>query len=519
MKLTVVGWLVSLLVVALALRPRRVADVGDAPPARPWRGALVVFALAVATRLLLRRQFGGDWFFADEHLDACILPVEFRQGEPMWAGGTSYPVYLATLVLYHVFGFGPSVARLGSVLAFSTGAALLHVAAGRVVGARAARRATALLLCIAPFLTHGVYATAIAWALAPVALLLLLLSTPTIGPLAALAVGPLLAGALFAYPGACIAGIALVAAHAACWPDRWLPASRATGLVGLAVGVALALGLRAWLGGQLVVAQWGHGAFAPGQALGALGVLLRDLFWKARTWNTVTPGAPWVEPVLVGFVLLALAGTGRLADERRRWAWTLALAAVGTILLATLGGPQPGARRAIGALPFVALLAGRGMLEASRRAPAALGSVAMLLAVAIVVDRGVHVVGKWPQRTMPDFVAGARAALASEELADHAVVVLAEPADPYGGEEWRCAIALDERLGPHLGHVRAIRRFNLSDAPDVPRRKSVLLASVPLDEDALRQLFGRTPSRTRFRGDDGPPDATRLRALYLFPRK
>src|SRR3989442_6048353 len=97
----VAGWILSALVLGLALRAPRRAAAPDLPLCHPWRAPLAVGLLALSTRLVLGRWFFDGWFYADETLAGCVEPAQFLLREPIWMG-TFYISYLAYLAGYSV---------------------------------------------------------------------------------------------------------------------------------------------------------------------------------------------------------------------------------------------------------------------------------------------------------------------------------------------------------------------------------------------------------------------------------
>jgi hypothetical protein len=100
-------------------------------------------------------------------------------------------------------------------------------------------------------------------------------------------------------------------------------------------------------------------------------------------------------------------------------------------------------------------------------------------------------------------------------MAGHDVVVVGAREDPYEGQAWRCALALDGRIAPRLGDLQVVRVADLARLSHPPRGPLVVLAGEPIEERALVAAFGRGPAETTVRqpsaGEHG------LRVVYMFP--
>src|SRR5262245_29078488 len=99
------GWLVTAVTLALALRAPRRPDTPPPAARHPALGPLVVALAVIATRLAVRPRFFGDWFLGDEMLSGCIMPFDLQHGLPMWGDFTHYLSSATYLATYRVFGF------------------------------------------------------------------------------------------------------------------------------------------------------------------------------------------------------------------------------------------------------------------------------------------------------------------------------------------------------------------------------------------------------------------------------
>jgi|GEM_PF-2187145 hypothetical protein len=511
----VAGWALSALVLLLALRTPRPSTAPEAPPRHPWRAPLLVALLALATRLLVCWRFLDAWFYADENFAGCIEPAEFLLREPI-SLGSFYFSYIAYLGAYHVFGFAPVVPRLVHILAVAVAGALLYATVRRAVGSRGAWLAALWYVAAAPFFIHALYAIQLGLSLLPVAALVWVLSFRSLGPWHGLAVGPLLVVSLYVYPAAFLAGVSLLAVHGLLHWERWRWSGRLTAAVGLAGGAAAAVAIRWYYTGAFEATHWGNGSLTLVESPVAMRVILADTIWRSTSFDAVNLGAPYLDPALDGFVLVGVAAGWRVRDAGWRWALTGALAFVITLILASMGGPYPGIRRAFPAFLLLALPLGRGAFEAARRMPRPIAAAVLTATFGLVAWQSARVVRSWPRFGEPDFVAGARALLTSDDMTGRDVVVVGEQADLYAGKAWRCALVLDERLQPRLGQIVTVLRAELPRRQGLARGPVVVLASAPLAPEDLHTAFGRDPVRTVYRTPNDPSNFARLGVAYVF---
>jgi hypothetical protein len=157
--------------------------------------------------------------------------------------------------------------------------------------------------------------------------------------------------------------------------------------------------------------------------------------------------------------------------------------------------------------------------------PRRLAVVMPIAALSLVLWHTVQLAKNWSRLPEPDFVVGARAALAAEDMTGRDVIVVGERADLYGGDAFRCALVLDERLGPRLGKISVVARSELAGRRGLAPGRAVVLASFRLPSEELRSTFERDPVRTisRKTNDAGRREARRrrlrfawLRVLYVF---
>jgi hypothetical protein len=506
----VAGWVLSALVLVLALRTPRRAAAPDPRLRDGWCAPILVALLAGGTRLVIGRWFCGGWFVLDENLSGCIEPARFLLREPPWLA-SDYVSYLAYLAGYRAFGFAATVPRIVNTLAVAVAGGVFYAAMRRAIGSRFAWIASVWFIAAAPFLVHSLYATQIGLGLLPVAVLAWVLADASLGPWHGIIMGPLLVLALYVYPASFLACASLLAIHAVLHWDRWRWSARG----------AVAAGLIA--GGVAAVARFarGGGAFSPAEVPAALGILVRDTLWRSPSFNALNLDAAYLDPALQGFVLIGIAAGWRSRDGSWRWAMTGAMAFVLTLVLASMGGTlSTGIRRAFPAFGLLGIPLARGVREAARRMPRRLAVVMPIAALSLVLWHTVRLVKSlslgFPE---PDFVVGARAALAAEDMTGRDVIVVGERADVYGGDAFRCALVLDKRLGPRLGKISVVARSELAGRRGLAPGRAVVLASFRLPSEELRSTFERDPVRTISRK---PNDAgrsarvARLRVLYVF---
>lgn len=502
--------------VGLALRAPRRPAAADAPLRQnPWRAPLAVALLALGTRLLLLRWFFYGWFYVDENFAGCVEPMQFLLGEPIWMGAF-YISYLAYLGGYYVFGYAPTVPRIVSTLVVAAAGGAFHAAMRRAIGARSAWIASVWFIAAAPFTLHSLHALQLGLGLLPVAVLAWVLSHGSLGPWHGIVIGPLLVVALYTYPASFLACGSLLAVHAVLHRDRWRWSGRFAAATGLVVGGAAAVAIRRLVTGAFNATQWGGGAFALAEVPAALWIMLADTLWRTTSFDGFNLGAAYLDPALQGFVLVGIAVGWRERDAGWRWAMTGALAFALTLVLASLAHPTPGIRRAFAAFGLLGLPLARGVRESARRMPRGVAAVMSMAALGLVLWHTERLVTWWPHYPEPDFVAGARAMLAAEDMAGRDAIVIAEKKDMYVGQAWRCALVLDERLRPRLGRIVAVPRADLDGQRGLVPGRAVVLASTPLPPENLRSAFGRDPVRTISRTPNAAGDFLRLGVLYVF---
>lgn len=508
------GWLVTAVTLAIALRAPRRPYAEPSATRRRVPGALVVALVVIVTRLALRPRFVGDWFLGDEALAACINPFSLRGG-PTWADFTHYLSWVVYLAGYRVFGFAPPVARLTNVLAVAAAAALFHVAIRRATDWRFAWISSLVIILAGPYVAQSLFATEIGLSLLPTAIALLLLVGPITAP-RAFALGPLAAAALFIYPASIVAIVALAGAHLLVFGPRWSWKARLATAAGFAAG-AIAVPVVRWLvSGGTSVTRWSGGTLDLAGVPHALRVLATDVVWRSTSFDAINLAAPYLDTALLGFVVLGIAAGWRERDTRWRWACVGVVAFVASLLGASLTGGEPGIRRAFAAQPLLGFAIGRGVVEFRRRAPHALAAVVPVVAAGLLAWHSARLLPSWPLYQEPDFLRGARAILAAERMAGHDVVVVGEQEDGFAGQAWSCALALDDRLAPRLGRIQTVRRAQLAQLRDGPRGPLVVLASQPSDERDLVGAFGRAPVETILR-TPAAGDKLGLRVVYVFP--
>ena len=509
------GWVVTAVTVALALRAPRLPDAVPASARHPALGPLVVALAVIGTRLVLRPRFFGDWFLGDEMLSGCINPFDLQRGATPWADHTHYLSFAITLATYGVFGFSPPVARLRNILAVAAAAALFHVAIRRATDRRFAWISSLVIILAGPYVAQSLFATEIGLSLVPTAIALLLLVGAVTAP-RAFALGPLAAAAMFVYPSSPIAIAALTVAHALVFRHRWSRTAGLAGVAGFGAGAILVPLVRWLVTGGVRTAQWSGGGLDLASVPAGLRMLANDVVLHSDSFDAVNLNAPYVDTALLGFVVVGIAAGWRARDTRWRWACVGVVAFVASLLAASVTGANPGIRRAFAAQPFLAFAIARGVIEFRRRAPRSLAAALPLVALGLVVWHTVRLVASWYLLPVPEFMPSARAVLAAEQMAGRDVVVVGEREDPYGGQAFSCALALDRPVASRLGNLLPVRRAELAMLRNPPRGPLVVLASQPIDEGQLAKAFGRGPAETIPRQPTGH-DPLALRMVYLLP--
>jgi hypothetical protein len=454
--------------------------------------ALLVIGVGVYLRVVDVAYLHGGQLSQDEVAISRIYVSGIVALDPVPFNGASYLTHAVLLDLwYRAFGFGPYASRYFTMALGFVGLVAFALALRRLLGARVALWATALLAVATYAVYFSLFATETISVLLflPLVTLLFVRFVERSSLLRSLAFGLTLGASLFTYPGLLVgyagigAGWALAEAAELVRGRRGaatpvLGRVSAVGWAGAALGaggvLAVGLALQHWVYGQGGVLFRGGGGFSFGPAayLASLRVLLGDLFVATTTWNLPHWQIPFFEWT---FWPLALLGAW---EVWRRHPLPVVRGAILSVVLVVLAlpftGQYPGMRRGIYLLLPLCALGGVGARLALDRLGAVFGGllVASLIghSLAYQLTLGRHTTfasnfgDHFGGRPVPD-------AVLLRELATAEVVLSrAEYEHPW---DW----------GRHVAFVHLARRYGL--LPEGGHGVTVLESNDPMPQRVL----------------------------------
>ncbi len=532
-----VGWIVSIILLCCwavwlivdRCSQQKAFSAGHAsPPRLPLSPAstllisVVLFVGAFASRYWLSRFMFGPWYFADEAFDSCIMPYQLSRSEAIWGGGTNYLTYLIYLAAYRLFGFGVGVARAVNSGLFAGSAVIVFWALHGAFGARVSGVVLGMMLLSSSFITHSIYATAITFSFLPSSIILFILTKPLTDRSAAL-LGITLNASLYLFPAAFLTGVCLVFFHAVVfYRDYWTWRTRLIGLIACVLSGGLGYQMRLTLTGNPHWNQWAGGFLSFDQAIPSILVVLKDVFWESRSWNTLNLGMPYLDTAMAGFLMIGV-GASLIPSKscpptrERRWVLISLLSFFGSVALSALAGAYPGVRRIFPSMLLLFFVAGLGLEQFWRRAMLrpALAS-AVIVCFGLVATRS-YVVAResWPLSGQSDFMVAARETLLHRGNGRQEVVIIAYDSDQYLAQHYRCALSLDDTLNGRFHSVGVIRRAGLSQRPDLPTH-FILFANELFSDRQLEDMFGSRPHSSTIRRPVTSPRPGVLAAIYEF---
>lgn len=489
---------------------------------------VVLFTVTFISRYWLSRSMFGPWFFTDEFIESCINPFKLSQGEWLWGGYTNYLTYAMYLVSYRFLWFSPQVARATNIFSFAIAVAIFHWAMERPFGKHVGWFVTAMMLVSSPFITHSIYAASIAFSLLPTAAILFILTRPlTLG--SAVILGPALVASLYLYPAGFLTCTCLIFFHAIVFHPSWTRPSRAAFLASFALSGGLSYYLRLLLTHNPNWNQWAGGILSFDHIGPHSMVVLKDVFWASNSWDAANHQAPYLDTVMIGFLIIGIVSSfllskSQLSTFERKWVWIGLLTFFGSVVLSALGRDYPGVRRIFSSLPLLFVIAGLGVKsfwqwKTFRPCLAAV----IIVCFGLVALRSYSISQmEWPGyrywTRQPDFMMGARQTLVQKTNSQRKVVLISYSSDGhYRGDQYRCALSLDENLNQYFQTVTVIRREQLDHKQNL-QGEFVLLANELFSEKQLHDAFGRPPSSTRIRRPSTSPRLDELVAIYEFTK-
>ena len=253
-------------------------------------------------------------------------------------------------------------------------------------------------------------------------------------------------------------------------------------------------------------------------------VVLKDIFWESLSFNSLIARAPYFDTVMVGFLIIGIVMSVVFSKSQpplleRRWIWVSLLSFFGSVGLSALALQNPGVRRILSSLPLLFLIAGLGMKylwqwKAARR----FSAVAIIVCVGLVALRSYVIAKKsWPLSGDSDFMVAAGQALLQNTDSQKKVVIIGYNSDQWGGQLYRCALSLDDKLNTHFQTVVVIPRSELNHKQDV-QGEFILLANELFSEKELQDKFGYPPSSSNIRRFSMLPRHDQLLAIYDFTK-
>jgi len=491
--------------------------------------AFALFSVAFINRYWLSRFIFGPWFFADEALEDCICPFQLSRGESIWGGNTAYLVWLSYLMAYRLFGFGVEVARLTNIFFFAISVVIVYWALHRPFGQQVRWFVVGMMLLSSPLITHSMYATSIAFSLLPTAIILWILTRPlSWGSAGFLGIVPV--AGLYLYPGAFLTGICLILFHAILFYRSWTWRTRHILLVTFAVSGGLAYRFRLALSGN---SNWKHswkqwaGGHMSFEQIGQNSiVMLKDTFWESLSFGALNSGAPYIDTVIVGLLIIGVVSSLIVAKSQplmfdRKWIWISLLSFLGSVFLSGLAAHYPGVRRIFSSLPLLFLIAGLGLKHFWQwKAFRPFLGGAVIVCFSLVASRSYAIGQKeWPTlryfSRLPDFMVGARETLLQTANSQKNIVIIAYDSNQWGGQLYRCALSLDDNLNRHFQSVIEIPRLRLNQRQNL-QGEFVLFANELFSENQLQDIFGQPPTSSKIRRFSKTPQPDDLIAIYEF---
>lgn len=256
-------------------------------------------------------------------------------------------------------------------------------------------------------------------------------------------------------------------------------------------------------------------------------VMLKDTFWESVSFNALNSGAPYIDTVIVGFLILGVVSSLILAKSQpslmfdRKWIWISLLSFLGSVFLSGLAAHYPGVRRIFSSLPLLFLIAGLGLKHFWQwKAFRPFLGGAVIVCFSLVASRSYAIGQKdWPGlryfSRLPDFMVGTRETLLQTTNSRKNIVIIAYDSDQWSGQLYRCALSLDERLNIHFQSVIVIPRSGLHLKQDL-HGEYMLFANELFSENQLLDIFGQPPTSSTIRKFSKTPQPDDLIAIYVF---
>lgn len=257
-------------------------------------------------------------------------------------------------------------------------------------------------------------------------------------------------------------------------------------------------------------------------------VMLKDTFWESISFNALNSGAPYIDTVIVGLLIIGVVSSFIVAKSHplmfdRKWMWISLLSFLGSVFLSGLAAHYPGVRRIFSSLPLLFLIAGLGLKHFWQwKAFRPFLGGAVIVCFSLVASRSYAIGQKdWPRlgyfSRLPDFMVGAREILSQTTNSQNNIVVIAYDSDQWSGQLYRCALSLDERLNTHFQSVIVIPRSGLNLKQDL-QGEFILLANELFSESQLQDIFGQAPTSSKIRKQSKVPHHGELVAIYDFTK-
>lgn len=271
------------------------------------------------------------------------------------------------------------------------------------------------------------------------------------------------------------------------------------------------------------VTQWAGGWIAFADMGQSISVVLRDLFWESTSWNTFNVGVPYFDPVLIGFFLVGIFSSMMSATSRRvfgRWVFVAYSALLGTVVVTAAGGPYPGVRRVLPALPLAFLPLGIAfdyIINSGKRRGVRI--LLVLIPLCIITLRTYFIAQtSWPIGSPPPFVMDSEKFILDHDIHVEAVFLKPEIGDQFLSQHYRCALGFNERIASRVGKVKVLpENLQLVKTNELPCR-FLLLANEEMTAEELLFLFGRQTSKEFIVRPGATREGYKLVAAYLFER-
>jgi hypothetical protein len=280
--------------------------------------------------------------------------------------------------------------------------------------------------------------------------------------------------------------------------------------------------MRLMLTGNPSWTQWAGGFLSVDQIAPNILVVLKDLFWESRSWNTLNLGMPYLDTAMTGLLIIGFGSSLILSESRpslleRQWVWVSMLSALGSVGLSALTGVYPGVRRIFPSMLLLYLIAGLGLQHLWRWVafrPMLIGAVAVYFSLVSLQSYAIaH--NSWPLSGQSDFMVVSREWLLQKGDSRQEVVIIAYNSDQYLGQHYRCALSLDDTLNARFKSVRVIRQADLDQRHDL-QSNVILLANQRFSNDQLQAMFGSLPTAATLRRPFTSPRPGALAAIYEF---